>query len=144
MEIKIREGSLEDAKSIYEITKYGLGYEYSVEEIEKKLDRILNDKSYIVLVAEIDKNIVGYIQGHGYESLYQKSLMDIMALAVLPKYQNIGIGRALISKIESLAKEEYSGLRLVTRSSRLNAHKFYERVGFKEQKLQKNFKKYFN
>lgn len=143
MEVKIKKCSLQDAKSIYEITKYGLGYDYSIQEIEEKLERILKDESYIILVAEVDKNVVGYIQGHGYESLYQKSLLDIMALSILPEYQKVGIGKMLITKIESLAKKNYSGLRLVTRSSRLDAHKFYEKVGFKEQKTQKNFKKIF-
>lgn len=144
MEITIRQGHIDDADFIYKLNKYSLGYDYPLEKTKKKLEKILSNNNYRVLVAVYKDEVVGYIEAHDYESLYQDSLKDIMALVVAKDFQNMGIGGMLIDSIEKWARDESSkGLRLVTREKREQAHNFYMKKGFKEIKLQKNFKKYF-
>lgn len=144
MEIEIRECKIDDAEGIYILNKNSLGYDYPLEKTREKLYRISNKDGYKILVAVYEDDIVGYIEAHDYESLYQDSLVDIMALMVSKDCQGKGIGKKLVNEIELWAKENnYIGLRLVTRIDREQAHGFYERLGFKEMKIQKNFKKFF-
>ncbi|QQK06928.1 GNAT family N-acetyltransferase [Miniphocaeibacter halophilus] len=144
MEITIRRCLIEDANYIYKLNKFSLGYDYPLEKTKEKLEKILDNNSYRVLVAVYKGEVVAYIEAHDYESLYQDSLKDIMALVVAKDFQNMGIGGKLIDRIEKWARNEGSkGLRLVSREKRQETHMFYRKKGFKEIKLQKNFKKYF-
>lgn len=144
MEIIIRNFETKDAKNIYSLNKDGLGYDYNLEKVKEKLIKLSNNENYKILVAECDNQVVGYLEAHKYESLYQDSLVDMMALVVDEKYRGIGIGKKLIEGIELWAKSiDAKGLRLVTRIDRIKTHSFYEGIGFKEIKIQKNYKKFF-
>ncbi|MEG3895503.1 MULTISPECIES: GNAT family N-acetyltransferase [unclassified Microcoleus] len=58
-------------------------------------------------------------------------LGSISYVAVLPEFQNQGIGTKLIENL--IAKAQEKNLKAVRLMSRINAIKFYQRLGFSEQ-----------
>ncbi|MDF9824214.1 ribosomal protein S18 acetylase RimI-like enzyme [Breznakia sp. PF5-3] len=144
-EINYRIAKIEDAKDITYLTNTSLGYEISVEQTKQQLLKILNKSQYIVLVAEMDGRIVGYLQGGDYDCIYMPSLKDLVALAIDNRYQRRGIGKKLIEEFETWASKDGAiGIQLVSNVKRKEAHKFYQACGYHERKEQKNFIKYFD
>ncbi|MEG4119704.1 GNAT family N-acetyltransferase [Microcoleus sp. N9_B4] len=58
-------------------------------------------------------------------------LGSISYVAVLPEFQNQGIGTKLIKKL--IAKAQEKNLKTLRLMSRINAIKFYQKLGFSEQ-----------
>ncbi len=58
-------------------------------------------------------------------------LGSISYVAVLPEFQNQGIGTKLIKKL--IAKAQQKNLKTLRLMSRINAIKFYQKLGFSEQ-----------
>jgi ribosomal protein S18 acetylase RimI-like enzyme len=58
-------------------------------------------------------------------------LGSISYVAVLPEFQNQGIGTKLIEKL--IAKAQEKNLKTLRLMSRINAIKFYQKIGFSEQ-----------
>ena len=58
-------------------------------------------------------------------------LGSISYVAVLPEFQNQGIGTKLIKKL--IAKAQQKNLKNLRLMSRINAIKFYQKLGFSEQ-----------
>ncbi|WP_195263046.1 GNAT family N-acetyltransferase [Clostridium sp. 1001275B_160808_H3] len=142
--INIRTISISDYRDIYLLNKE-LGYLYPEERVREKINYIIENKKDIILVAYIDNNIIGYIHGSEYELLYSDSLINILGFVVRESYRKNGVGKALIDKLEEVArKNKYSGIRLVSGIDRENAHRFYERNGYIYRKEQKNFIKLFS
>ncbi|MCR1952629.1 MULTISPECIES: GNAT family N-acetyltransferase [Clostridium] len=142
--INIRTISISDYRDIYLLNKE-LGYLYPEERVREKIKYIIENKKDIILVAYIDNNIIGYIHGSEYELLYSDSLINILGFVVRESYRKNGVGKALIDKLEEVAREnKYSGIRLVSGIDRENAHRFYERNGYIYRKEQKNLIKLFS
>lgn len=141
----IREATLKDVKRIQEINARALKYDYSFTKTQEKIIKILNLSEDKLWVACTKEQVIGYIHMTNYECTYMDSLKDIMALAVDPAYQKMGAGKLLIKTAEKWAKKNNSlGIRLVSGSNRIEAHKFYLCCGYELRKEQKNFIKYFN
>lgn len=141
--LSIREISISDYKDIYLLNKE-LGYLYEEKKVKERIKYILENTNDIILVAYINNEVIGYIHGSQYELLYSDSLINILGFVVKESYRRMGIGRALIDKLEGFAKENrYSGIRLVSGIDRENAHRFYEENGYIYRKEQKNFIKLF-
>lgn len=99
----------------------------------------------LILVAALENEVVGYIHASPYELLYHDSLMNILSFVVREKQRGTGIGHRLITELERIAKEQgFTGIRLTSGSTRIAAHKFYERHGYILKKEQKNFLKIFS
>jgi len=121
----------------------GLGYDYPEERTRARVEQILgsNDK---LLVAELDGTAAGYVHAADYECTYADSLKHIIALVVDERFREKGIGRTLVSVIERWAKETgASGIRLTSRTSREDAHKFYIACGYVDRNESKVFYKMF-
>lgn len=141
--INIREIRANDYNDIYLLNQQ-LGYLYAVEKVKERIEYIRENTKDIILVAEKNNEVIGFIHGSPYELLYSDSLMNILGFIVKEKFRNIGVGNILIEKLECYAKENgYSGVRLVSGFDRLTAHRFYEKHGYFNRKDQKNFIKIF-
>ena len=69
-----------------------------------------------------------------------RPILLVENVAVLPKYQGRGVGRAMFRAVEDWAREKQCHYEmLVSGLQRTGAHKFYEALGFQEVK---GFKKY--
>lgn len=143
MEITIREYKTSDTKAIYYLNKNELGYEYSLAETEKNLSKLSNCKSHKIFVAVQNQDVVGYIHAADYDLIYATHMKNIMGIAVSSYNKRKGIGKLLLQAIEQWAKNTgASGVRLVSGSSRTDAHQFYTNCGYYGGKQQLNFKKY--
>lgn len=141
----IRPARETDAKGIWKINADSLGCAYDLEKTKIQLSTALGRPYYQFYVAEWQGKVVGYIHGGDYLCTYVDPLKDILALAVLPGCQGLGIGRLLLNRLEEWAKEEgCAGVRLVSGYNRTDAHRFYLHCGYTDRKDQKNFIKLFH
>ena len=60
---------------------------------------------YFAFAAKNEDKFMGIIVGRINETYYQK-IIEIDVLFVLPDFRKIGVARALVNKIESIAKEK--------------------------------------
>ena len=134
MEIKIRKETIEDKEIIYKVVKEAFeSAEHSDGEEQNLVNKLRNSESYIEelsLVAVIDEKIIGHVmftkgiiedEDNRYESL------GLAPLAILPEYQNKGIGSKLVE--EGLRKSKELGYNSCIV---LGSEKYYPRFGFKE------------
>lgn len=145
MNYEIRKCRLEDVASICELNREDLGYDFSLQETKDNLEKLLKSENDRIYVAIYDEKVAGYVHACTYQLAYAPQMKNLMALAVAEAYRKRGIGQALLNKAESWAKEDgASGVRLVSGSTRVGAHAFYQRCGYKLEKEQYNFKKTFD
>lgn len=142
MTFSVRKCKLKDAAAIAELNRLETGYEYPAEATEDKLKKLLSDSSCLILVAENDGRVVGYVHAEGYELLYFPTMVNIMGIAVSSDCRRMGVGKALMAGVEKWADEiGAEAVRLVSGAERKTAHKFYENIGFTPGKTQINFRK---
>ena len=142
MSLIIRQCELKDAAAVARLNLEEMGYDYPVNRTERKLQKLLADPSHLVLVAENEGKVVGYVHAEEYELLYFDAMVNIMGIAVSSNCRRMGAGRALMKAVENWAREiGADGVRLVSGAQRVGAHRFYESCGFTGGKMQVNFKK---
>lgn len=129
--ITVRECALTDSESIYLISKNDLGYDYPLEETEKRLKMILKSDRDKIFVAEYDGKVIGYIHACDYDVIYAPSMKNILGLAVDSRYRYMGAGKALLTAAENWAGETgAAGIRLCSGAERKGAHEFYKKRGY--------------
>lgn len=144
VQINIREIKISDYNDIY-LLNQELGYLLAIEKVKDRILYITKNTKDVVLVAEKDNEVIGYIHGSPYETLYFNSLINILGFVVKKDFRNLGVGNLLINSLENWTKEnEYMGIRLVSGYERTDAHRFYEKHGYINKKDQKNFIKPLN
>lgn len=142
MSINIRKCEIKDSASVAELNRAEMGYDYSEDDTCKKLKKLLDDPSHLILVAENDGEVMGYVHAELYDLLYFNTMVNIMGVAVSSKCRRMGIGRALMTEVENWSVSVGAdAIRLVSGSQRKDAHKFYERMGYVGGKTQINFRK---
>ena len=141
----IRKIKIEDAEAVQRLCNISLGYSVSVEIVMgqiKKLSEDVNHHYIYVYEDEELQTVVGFVHAEVYESLYSYAGLNILGLAVLPEFQGKGIGRELMHYLEVNAKNDsVSFVRLNSADYRVEAHKFYESIGYVCDKTQKRFMK---
>jgi len=116
----------------------------TVENQIKKLS--CDNKNHIIAVYEDEntKKVIGFVHAQVYESVYSDTGLNILGLAVDPDFRGNGVGKKLMGYIEKYATDNgISFIRLNSANHRVEAHKFYENIGYKCDKLQKRFIKIF-
>ncbi|HJO95995.1 MAG TPA: GNAT family N-acetyltransferase [Victivallales bacterium] len=117
--------------------------EQSIEKMKDALVHIRRNPNQIILGAKIEGNLIGTLLGVTCQMLFGqcKSFMVIEDVVVSNNYRRNGIGRALMKAIEKKAMElNCSYIMLITDHDRVNAHRFYESLGYKSDHY-KAFKK---
>ena len=139
----IRSIRIEDSEAIQKICEISLGYSVSVEIVMRQIQKLSEDVNHhYVYVYEDEKlqKVVGFVHAEVYESLYSYAGVNILGLAVLPEFQGKGIGKELMHHLEVNAKNNsVSFVRLNSADYRVEAHKFYESIGYVCDKTQKRF-----
>ena len=141
----IRNIKIEDAEAIQRICNISLGYSVSIETVMRQIQKLLEDVNhhyvYVYEDEELQK-VVGFVHAEVYESLYSYAGLNILGLAVLPEFQGKGIGRELMHHLELKAKDDsVTFVRLNSADYRVEAHKFYESIGYVCDKTQKRLMK---
>lgn len=109
-----------DVESVYTIDQNSAEY---ITKQERRIARYSNPNFHI-WVAENNGKIIGFCS-----AVKEETSNRIMAIYVLPSYQGIGIGKALINKAFEWLGNEKEILVNVARYNG-NAIQFYERMGF--------------
>ena len=118
--MKIRCFEENDIKPIYELLKNELGYEVDYSLFVLRVQEMIKN-NYLIYVACIENKVVGFI---GIEVSY----------AIDKNYQNKGIGKQLIQKVEKYTKtNNMAAITLNSGISRKTAHIFYEKQGYSKK-----------
>lgn len=142
----IRKVEIQDAYKIKYICETSLGHHTSLESLKDRI-KDLREKSYYYIYVyedEMTHEVYGFIQAQRYDLLYGDNGWNIIALAVEQNMQNKGIGKKLLKSLEDYAVSlNDSFIRLNSRVERIDAHQFYEHLGYVCDKTQKRFIKMF-
>lgn len=134
--VQIREILEKDAKSVATLSTQ-LGYKSDIKQTSARIKRINNSNENCAFVALIDGNVVGWI--HGFYTLRIESdpFVEIGGLIVDENYRNLKIGRHLIENVNIWAKKhQVKKLKVRCNIKRTESHRFYEQIGFEENKRQ--------
>lgn len=132
----IRFAQSSDAKIILALIKELAEYEKLSDRViatEEKLERSIfgNEKFVEILLAEVNNKSVGYaLFFKNYSTFLGKPGIYLEDLFVKPSYRGKGIGKALLSKIISIAKERnYGRVEWSVLDWNLSAIDFYKKMG---------------
>lgn len=137
----LRNITIFDAQEIQSISNFELGYDVNLDIVKKQIRKLTNDNKHHIIIGfenEQTRKIIGFVHAELYESLYMDTGLNILGLAVDSNFQGQGIGKKLMSSIEDYAlKNNISYIRLNSNVRRIDAHKFYESIGYVCDKTQK-------
>jgi GNAT superfamily N-acetyltransferase len=108
------------------------------DSYQRAFEAIEDDANHELIVAELDGQIIGTLQLIFLPSLsYQGGLRaQVESVRVDKKFQNRKIGSQMMAYAIQRAKIRGAHLmQLTTHQTRTNAHRFYERLGFKGSHL---------
>ena len=137
----LRNITIFDAQEIQSISNFELGYDVNLDIVKKQIRKLTNDNKHNIIIGfenEQTRKIIGFVHAELYESLYMDTGLNILGLAVNSNFQRQWIGKKLMSAIEDYAlKNNISYIRLNSNVRRIEAHKFYESIGYVCDKTQK-------
>jgi ribosomal protein S18 acetylase RimI-like enzyme len=120
-----------------------LGYPASGKKLRKRLQRLMASASDVVFVAaSANGGLVGWVHGVLSQFLESDYRVEVAGLVVDERFHRRGIGRDLLRQVEAWAREhgaEQASVRC--RTTREEAHQFYESLGYNETKTQIVFRK---
>jgi GNAT superfamily N-acetyltransferase len=119
-----------------------LGYDLGLDELGHFFRELADDPDDLLLVAVHNVGVVGWLHAHLTRLLYRPPFAEVTGLVVDAAHRNLGAGRALMQAAEAWAqRSQCAQVRLRTRTSRVAAHLFYERLGYANEKTQYVFAK---
>lgn len=145
MNLLIRKAQHEDAPELSELFTELVGEPSDIEEMKKQLQFVDTQSNYYVAVAYMDNQIVGTAMGIVCVDLVGNCAPFLLIdnVVVSSKYQKLGIGKKLMTELESFAIQHHCNFILLASShEREDAHRFYESLGYKDKK--KGFFKQLN
>jgi ribosomal protein S18 acetylase RimI-like enzyme len=139
MKINVREMDVKDAEAVNILSKQ-LGYPLSIGQTVQNIKAVLQSQDHTVFVAEYESKIVGWIGAAQAIMIEVMPHCEINGLVIDEHHRGMGIGKLLVDKVIHWAKEKGNHkISLHCNVKRTEAHLFYEHLGFKELKQQKNF-----
>jgi GNAT superfamily N-acetyltransferase len=141
-EFKVRAATTSDARSIA-VLSGSLGYPAEAGTVRERLRRILARDDQRVVVAELPRGgICGWLQAHCSEAVESGFRVEIVGLIVADGMRRRGVGRSLVARAETWARE-ISAETVVVRSNatRLESHAFYPSLGYMPSKTQVVYRK---
>jgi GNAT superfamily N-acetyltransferase len=138
----IRKAEGRDCEEIARLASQ-LGYPVVGEVMRPRLQRLLASSSDVVFVAELaDGGLAGWIHGVLSQFLESDYRVEIGGLVVDDRFHRDGIGSGLVQRVENWAVEHgvvYATVRC--RTTRPEAHLFYETLNYEQNKVQIVFRK---
>ncbi|MCP1307480.1 GNAT family N-acetyltransferase [Paenibacillus tyrfis] len=141
MDLLYRKAVPQDSPEIARLSGQ-LGYPAKAEQIEARLAPILNAADHVVIVAEAQSKLVGWIHAHGRLLVESPPYAEIGGLVVDQDFRGKRIGKQLVRHCEEWARTKgYQELRVRVNVTREEAHQFYKHAGFENTKMQQVFRK---
>jgi GNAT superfamily N-acetyltransferase len=119
------------------VTRLGIQLGYPVDEagIARRLVRYGGSDTHLLLVAERNEVVVGWVHALERPLLQEPLHIEIGGLVVAEGERGSGIGRALVAAVDEWARAGgYHGMWLHSRVERPEAHVFYPGLGFERIK----------
>ena len=118
---------------------YGLGdRETSIQEQALLIQSFAQSNSSILMIAEEESQIVGYISGHCGTAPRDHHAL-VLALGVIKPYWGKSVGKALLNGLERWAKARgVRRMELAVVEENIRARKLYEKVGFEYEGTRRN------
>ncbi len=139
--VSIRRAAPADSNRITELCLQ-LGYETFNTEVHERLLKIVNKDDTALFAAELNGQVVGWIQVSIRSAIETGEVAEITGLVVDESVRGKGIGKSLVIKTEEWAESKgYSSIRVRTNVKRTETHLFYKGIGFEENKKQTVFQK---
>jgi ribosomal protein S18 acetylase RimI-like enzyme len=101
---KPKEIHIQSWKEIIAQSSSSHNFQYEQVNFDMFWNCIFQD-DYFAFAAKNEDKFMGIIVGRINETYYQK-IIELDVLFVLPDFRKIGVARALVNKIESIAKEK--------------------------------------
>jgi GNAT superfamily N-acetyltransferase len=125
----IRQMRVRDAKAVATLATQ-LGYPSDEAELAERIPRVIGRDDAAAMVAEAG-GVVAWIHVEIRRTLVADRDAQVMALVVDEGCRGHGIGSALMAEAERWARERgASRVRVGSRTTREEAHRFYERHGY--------------
>lgn len=138
--IIIRKPTNKDTKHINTLFKELICYERMFSSnivenisIDGEYDQIFADEKSIILLAEVDNKVIGFIYGYEKELdevfIFKEAFIE--AIYVQDKYRQQGIGKKLMLEFETWCKKrsiKYVDIEVM--SNNKNSLKMYEKIGY--------------
>jgi GNAT superfamily N-acetyltransferase len=139
MKIEVREMTIDDAQAVNLLSQQ-LGYPLSIQQTLQNINAVVKSKDHTAFVAVIENKIAGWVGAAQAIMIEVMPHCEINGLVIDENYRGKGIGKLLVEKVKHWAKEKGNDkLTLHCNIKRTEAHLFYEHLGFKEIKQQKNY-----
>jgi|SRR5882724_4665401 len=139
MQVETRQAKSEDAPFIALLSS-DLGYEISVDKTRELINEIARKDQYIIYVATLENEIIGWIQAFITARLESGVFCEIGGMVVSEKHRGMGIGRLLVQEIKNWTSAKMvTVLKVRCNEKRMTTHQFYLSTGFHETKTQKVF-----
>lgn len=100
---------------------------------ESLLGDMINNNICFALTAKEDKKVIGYVS-----YLYYDTCLEVLNFVVEDSYQRQGIGTLLFNEMVSRAVNALT-ITLEVRPSNIKGRSFYEKNGFREVMVRKNY-----
>jgi GNAT superfamily N-acetyltransferase len=140
--LRVRRAGAEDAERLAALSTQ-LGYPSSEEDVERRLHEIGRDSDHLVAVAQLEGGrVAGWVHAFVSRLIEAGPRAEIGGLVVDEEFRGSGVGGLLMEHAEEWARSK--GLEAVSLRSnviRKDAHRFYERLGYKQIKTQHAFLK---
>lgn len=119
-----------------------LGYDIEPSLLKTRLSKIRMRPDHRFLVAQLDGRAIGWLHAKLSEYVETDPFVVIGGLVVDKGHRRRGVGRMLLEHAEAWAREQGCAIvRLWSSAGRVNAHRFYERLGYVNIKTQYSFAK---
>ncbi len=139
--VTLRPAATTDAPAVANLVAQ-VGYPAEPAAVAERLARLHATPDALLLVAEADGAIVGWLHAHAQVTLAIGSKVEIMGLVVAAGHRRSGAGRALVAATERWAADRDAAV-VVVRSNvrREESHRFYLALGFTHSKTQAVYQK---
>jgi len=137
----LRNAFASDAARLAELSRQ-LGYPSTEAEIASRLAGLLTNDDHAVFVVEEDGEVAAWIQVSLSRLVESPLSAEVGGLVVDESHRRRGFGPLLLGAGDAWAKERgASRMRVPCNVVRADAHRFYEREGFREVKRQRIFER---
>lgn len=132
----------EDSAAVAALSRQ-LGYEMSAGDTCAQIEQIgAHPESQIALVACVEGEVAGWIEAAIVHHLQSEPFVLIGGLVVREGVRGHGVGKRLCAEVEGWGRRKgLRTLRVTSRSTRTDAHRFYAKEGFTRTKMSVVFEK---
>ncbi len=122
-------GDLEAVRPLLE----QLGYDIELDEIKQRFDVVSESDAHILLVAESDGRVIGFLHIFARPALEKPLEAVVQSLVVDGSSRLGGVGKLLMATAERWASERgFRSVALASQIDRDDAYAFYTRLGYRQ------------